>query len=78
MNDMELTFMDAMLYAMEGENPSKAIENQEKRGQQMVVRNQRLPRRMNAHTVPEKYRMEGVKPNMDWTTKLAIIDKKQL
>lgn len=30
--DNRLTFMDAMLYAIEGENPSKAIENQEKRG----------------------------------------------
>ena len=29
-NDMMMTFMDAMLYAMEGENPSKAIENQER------------------------------------------------
>ena len=25
-----ITFMDAMLYAMEGESPSKAIENQDK------------------------------------------------
>lgn len=30
--DNKLTFMDALLYAMEGENPSKAIENQENRG----------------------------------------------
>lgn len=43
--DNRLTFMDAMLYAMEGENPSKAIENQEKRGQRMVVANQRLPKK---------------------------------
>lgn len=42
-SDNRLTFLDAMLYAMEGKDPSKAIENQEKRGQQMVVRNQRLP-----------------------------------
>lgn len=26
--DNKLTFMDAMLYAMEGEKPYKAIENQ--------------------------------------------------
>ena len=46
-NDMELTFMSAMLYAAEGKSPSLAIEDQERRGQQDVVRNQRLPRKWN-------------------------------
>lgn len=44
-NDMELTFLSAMLYAAEGKSPSLAIEDQERRGQQDVVRNQRLPRK---------------------------------
>ncbi|SCY29454.1 hypothetical protein [Ruminococcus sp. YE282] len=45
--DDELTMFEALLYAQEGESPSKAIENQEKRGQQSVVANQRLPKRTN-------------------------------
>jgi hypothetical protein len=45
--DNEITFLDALLYAREGENPSKAIENQEKRGQQMVVEYRRLPKATN-------------------------------
>ena len=45
--DNEITFLDALLYAQEGESPSKAIENQEKRGQQMVVEYCRLPKATN-------------------------------
>ena len=42
----DTTFIDALLYAIEGEDPSKAIENTEKRAQQSVVRNQRLPKKV--------------------------------
>lgn len=42
--DNMLTFLEAMIYAQNGESPSKAIENQEQRGQADVVRNQRLPK----------------------------------
>lgn len=45
--DNEITFFDALLYAQEGESPSKAIENQEKRGQKMVVECRRLPKATN-------------------------------
>lgn len=45
--DTEYTFFEAMLYAQEGKSPSKAIENQEKRGQKMVVVNKRLPKATN-------------------------------
>lgn len=45
--DNEITFLEALLYAQKGESPSKAIENQEKRGQKMVVANKRLPKATN-------------------------------
>ena len=45
--DNEITLFDAFLYAQEGESPSKAIENQEKRGQRMVVEYHRLPKATN-------------------------------
>ena len=45
--DNEITFLDVLLWAQEGESPSKAIENQEKRGQQMVVEYRRLPKATN-------------------------------
>lgn len=47
-NANELVMLEALLYAMEGESPSKAIENQEKREPQKVVRYLRLPKRGNA------------------------------
>ena len=45
--DTEYTLFEALLYAKEGESPSRAIENQEKRGQRAVVTNKRLPKATN-------------------------------
>ena len=72
-NDNEFTLMEAKLYAMEGESPSKAIENQEKRGQQSVVRNQRLPKKSNDHHIPRDILWNGVKDSMEWAEKNIII-----
>jgi hypothetical protein len=74
MNDNELTFFSAMLYAMEREDPSKAIEDQEKRGQQTVIRECRLPKKTNDHTVPREISMQGVKSNMSYEERRNIVD----
>ena len=66
-NDDLITFVEATLYGMKGESPSKAIENQEKRGQQSVVRNKRLPKRTNAGLVPEDIRWNGKEVNIEYT-----------
>lgn len=58
-NDNELVLLEAMLYAMDGKSPSNAIENQERREQQKVVRNCRLPKRGNGG-VPREYRRDTV------------------
>ena len=63
--DMELTMMDALLYAMEGKDPSAAIENQERRGQQSVVSNGRLPIMNNTRSLckcsaREQYEKMGI------------------
>ena len=73
--DDRLTFLDAFLYAMEGQSPSKAIENQEKRGQQMVVRNQRLPQKANDNCVPDGVRFIGIKDGMSWEKRNEIVTK---
>ena len=77
-NDNMITFMDAMLYAMEGESPSKAIENQERRGQQTVVRNQRLPKKLNDHSVPNDIRCNGVKDSMEWEERNEIVTQNNI
>lgn len=64
--DRELTFLDMMLCTMSGESPSKAIENQERRGQQSIVRNQRLPKKANSHTVDHATVFKGVENNMSY------------
>ena len=77
-NDNMITFMDVMLYAMEGENPSKAIENQERRGQQSVVRNQRLPKKLNDHSVPREVRWNGVEDSMEWEERNRIVTQNNM
>lgn len=74
-SDNRLTFLDAMLYVMEGKDPSKAIENQEKRGQQMVVRNQRLPQKTNDHCAPDEFRFNGIKDGMSWEERHEIVSR---
>ena len=71
-DDNMMVFLEAMLYAREGEDPSKAIENQERRGQQSVVRNQRLPKKLNDHSVPSDIRWNGVKDSMEWDEKITL------
>lgn len=75
--DNNITFMDALLYAMEGESPSKAIENQEKRGQQMVVRNQRLPKRVNDSGMWEILQ-NGIDDSMSYEERREITTKNNL
>lgn len=78
MNDNMLTFMDAMLCAMEDKNPSMAIENQERRGQQSVVRNNRLPKKLNEHSVPREISWNGVDHLMEWEEKNRIITQNNI
>lgn len=77
-NDNMMTFLDAMLYAMEGKSPSKAIENQEKRGQQSVIRNQRLPKKMNEHSLSYEIGWDGVIDSMSWEEKFKIINQNNI
>ena len=77
-NDMMMTFVDAMLYAVEGENPSKAIENQERRGQQSVVRNQMLPKKLNDVSLPNEIRWNGVEESMKWEESSKIVTQNNI
>lgn len=77
-NDDMATLIDAMFYSMTGENPSKAIENQEKRGQQSVVRNQRLPKKQNEHRIPYSIEQNGVECFMKREEKNKIITQNNI
>ena len=70
--DTMITFLDALLLAERGEDPSKAIENQEKRGQANVVKNQRLPKKLNDNKVPRDIFWAGTTQDMDYETKRQI------
>ena len=72
--DHESVFFEAMFCVMKGKDPSKAIENQEKRGQQDVVRNHRLPIMVN-HGIPDEYRFKGItRDMMDYRERKRIAD----
>ena len=78
MSDIITTLIDGMLYAMEGDNPSKAIENQEQRGQQMVVKNQRLPKKLNSISVPDDVRFKNIEDSMEWKERDKIVTKNNI
>lgn len=74
-NDNMLTFVEAWLLAKEGKDTSEAIENQEKRGQASVVRNQRLPKKVNDHTVPREIFFNNVTSDMSYEERKLVTDK---
>ena len=72
--DNMMTFLDALFLSEKGEDPSKAIENQEKRGQAEIVRTQRLPKKINSNCVPREIFFSGIFDNMDYETRRQITD----
>ena len=70
-NNTMLTFLDAWLNS----DPSGAIERQEKRGQEEVVRKQRLPKKVNDHNVPNEIFFAGVTKDMSWEDRKAVTDQ---
>lgn len=73
-SDTMLTFLDAYLLAAEGKDPTQAIVNQEKRGQQNVVRSKRLPKKVNSNTVPHDIYMAGVTNGMSYEERKKVTD----
>lgn len=72
---MERLLFDALLCAMEGKDPSLAIENQEKREQQKVTELKMLPMKTNLHSVPDEYRRKGITKDMDFKEEMKIMDQ---
>lgn len=71
-DDMMTIFAEAMFYSMAGEIRYKAIENQEKRGQQSVVKNQVLPKELNDLSVPKEIKLNGLNDSMEWEEECKI------
>lgn len=72
--ELEFTMAEAWLLAMKGKNPSEAIINQERRGQATIVHNQRLPKKVNTHAVPNEIFFEGVSNNMSYEDRQKVTD----
>lgn len=75
--DTEVTILDTFMYAMEGENPSKAIENQERRGQQNVLVNLLLPKLVNSSGMWDVI-SKGVSSDMSYEERKEITTKNNL
>lgn len=68
-------FYDAALYAMEGEDPSKAIDNMQRREQRRVVLNkQRLPKKTNGG-IPSEIRFAGISDDMEYSERHEIVER---
>lgn len=68
MNNIELTFMDALLSG----DTSFAIERSEKREQKIAVENKRLPIKTNDHSVPRSCRLIGITDEMEFEERFKI------
>ena len=78
-NNGFVQFTDIMLDVMKnGIDVSEAIVNQEKRGQQSVVRNQRLPKKINDYSLPRDVRCNGVTKSMKWKEEWEIITRNNI
>ena len=73
-DDKMLTMMEAWILAMEGRDPSEAIENQERRGQAEVVRTQRLPVKVNSNSIPNEIFFKGVDNKMSYDERKKVTD----
>lgn len=73
--DIERVMIDATLYAMEGKDPSIAIENEEKRQQQKIIDYKLLPIKTNFHGVPDDCRFKGVTDDMGYNEREKIVDQ---
>lgn len=73
--EVERTLLDGMLYAMEGEDPSKAFENMERRGQSKACREQLLPKMVKMNDVPKKRLDKGITLFMNFEQKSPIWTK---
>jgi len=73
MDDIKMVLWEAALYSMDGEDPTKALDDQVKRGQKEVIRNSKLPMKTNEHSVPRECRLNGVEDEMNYTEQKQII-----
>ncbi len=74
-NDAMLTLMEGWILGQMGRDPSEAIELQEKRGQRDVVRHQRLPKKVNNHTISNEIFFKGVSNDMSYEDRKVIVDQ---
>lgn len=68
MNNTEMTFFDALISG----DASGAIERSEKREQQNVVMNQRMPIKSNDYSVPIEIRRLNINDSMQWEERFEI------
>lgn len=74
-NDTMLTLLDTWMSIEEGKNPSEAIERQEKRGQEEMVRKQRLPKKIHSTSIPSEFYLKDITANMDYEARKIIEDR---
>lgn len=69
--------MEAMLFSKEGEDPSKAIEEQERRGQLTILVNCQLPIKVNG-CISDNIRFNGITDGMTYDERKRIVDNNKI
>lgn len=71
--DYERVAADALLYAKEGEDPTKALDNAVKREQAKAIRNGCLPKKANENGVPRDLLFKGIDDSMVYEQRSKIV-----
>lgn len=76
MNFAEL-LIEAMMLSQERKNPSKAIEDQERKGQLTILEKCRIPINVN-YGIPDHIRFVGISDDMEYEERKRIADKNKI
>lgn len=71
--EYERVMADALLYAKEGDDPTKAFDNAVKRDQAKAIRNGSLPKKANENGVPRDILFKGINDSMEYDQRSEIV-----
>lgn len=75
--NFEEVLINTFLYANEGIDPSKAIEDQERKGQLIILEKCRIPINVN-YGIPDHIRFVGISDDMEYEERKRIADKNKI
>ena len=74
-NDTITILINAMMYAMDGEDPSKAIEDYQKNESNKIIRDILLPKTTNNMSIPKEIKFKGIDDSIDYRDNYELLQE---